>query len=446
VVENSLDAIILHQQGVIKFANRATAKLAGYTSEELLGKNILAFVAPEYHNFVLQHMTDRLAGKVTQPIYELELIRKDQSRLPVEISATVVEFDGERLSLAFIRDISERKHAEAEIKKRQTYLEMLLKSNPSAIATLDKKNRVIDWNSAAEKIFGYSWQEVLGKNIDDIITNPEVKAEAQNLSKHVLSGESIFNREIVRYRKDGTAVDLILSGAPLTIDDKIEGTMAVYTDISALKNAEKTLRSLLKEKTALVSEIHHRVKNNLQVMVSLLNLQATRTDDLRTAHILEESKRRMLSMAIVHEQMYATQDFANINFKQYIETVIKEMMFSREIREKISFKKDLSDVLLDIDTAIPCGLLLNELLSNALRHAFPGNRKGQINLSLRPQTEKLFELVVSDNGIGFPEHIDFQKSESFGLVLLKLLVKQVRGRIELIREKGTTFKIEIPLK
>jgi len=191
----------------------------------------------------------------------------------------------------------------------------------------------------------------------------------------------------------------------------------------------------------LLKEIHHRVKNNLAVISSLLNMQSKYIKDKKTLEIFRESQNRVKTMALIHTKLYQSSDLARIDFGDYLRKLSADLLASYRLEpDTVSLKLDLENVYLDVSVAIPCGLIINELLSNALKHAFPQGRKGEVNIRLRVE-EEIIALTVSDNGAGFPEGIDFRNTESLGLQLVTALVMQLGGEIELKRENGTTFTI-----
>ena len=254
LVENSKDGIIMIQEGVLTFINEASTDLVGYSPEEMIGASFVNFIAPDYRDLVLRRYAERMEGKDVPPIYEVELLRKDGTTVPVELNAMHIQYGGKPTDLAFVRDITERKHAEMEVQKRQVYLESVLHNAPEAIVTLDASNLVLEWNPGAEQIFRYTRQEVVGKNIDDLIALPQVHEEATVLTSKALSGRKIPPRETVRYRKDGTPVPVILATSPIFIDDELYGVVAVYTDITKRNLAEEALRESEERFRILVEE------------------------------------------------------------------------------------------------------------------------------------------------------------------------------------------------
>ena len=217
---------------------------------------------------------------------------------------------------------------------------------------------------------------------------------------------------------------------------------ALQAEIAERKRAEEQIKASLGEKEVLLKEIHHRVKNNLQVVSSMLFLQSRSIKEEETVEMFQESRNRVRSMALVHERLYQSPDLARIDFAEYARNLTSYLFRSYGVHSNvIQLKVNVDDVFLSIDTAVPCGLILNELVSNSLKHAFPDGREGEIRIELGSDDDNRFTLMFGDNGVGFPEDLDFRNTESLGLQLVNNLVHQLEGTIELDRSGGTAFKI-----
>ena len=216
-------------------------------------------------------------------------------------------------------------------------------------------------------------------------------------------------------------------------------------EIEERKSAEERLRASLAEKEVLLREIHHRVKNNLQIISSLLDLQFSKTDDEETLLALRSSQDRINSMALVHEKLYRTSDISRIDFAGYVESLIGHLSGSHMADpEQISFRMEIADVKLPIDKAIPCGLIINELVSNSLKHAFPEGRKGSVAIRLHADDRGVVTLAVADDGVGLPPGMDFRNTDSMGLQLVNMLTSQLHGEISFSGGEGTAFTITFP--
>ncbi|MDX2216683.1 MAG: histidine kinase dimerization/phosphoacceptor domain -containing protein [Oculatellaceae cyanobacterium bins.114] len=223
-------------------------------------------------------------------------------------------------------------------------------------------------------------------------------------------------------------------------------------ELAERKRAEAELKLSLKEKESLLKEIHHRVKNNLQIISSVLRLQSDYIKDANILTLFNESQNRIRSMALIHEKLYQSKDLSRINMGEYINDLTDNLLRSYAASsQNIILQIEANDVWMDIDTAIPCGLIINELVSNAVKHAFPNaihldkaHQNNMISVSINRPTETQFKLVVSDNGIGIPKEIDFQNTESLGLELVCIFTEQLGGKIELDSDQGTSFAIIFP--
>jgi two-component sensor histidine kinase len=222
--------------------------------------------------------------------------------------------------------------------------------------------------------------------------------------------------------------------------------IVVYGDISERKRAEEELKNLLQEKDILLAEVHHRVKNNMQIIASLLGLQAREIKDARFLAAIEESRNRINSMALVHEQLYRAREYAQIDFGNYIDQLASTLFNMYQVEPaRVELRIIAKGVYLGLEKAIPCGLLLNELITNSLKYAFPDGRKGKLWIILKPKKNKM-ELEIGDNGIGIPDDFDFETSQSLGLQLVKLLTTHdLQGNLTLENKLGTQFCIEFPV-
>lgn len=248
---------------------------------------------------------------------------------------------------------------------------------------------------------------------------------------------------------NGRSYELLSAPLP-SPDGTVDKAIEVIQDITERKQVEKQLSTSLKEKEVLLREIHHRVKNNMQIIYSLLSLQSRHSKNNNVLNILKESQNRVRSMALLHEKLYQSEDLAKIEFGDYVRKLVSGLFYSYGINsDSIKIKIDIKNVFLDINMAIPCSLIISELVSNSLKYAFneerPGrerdNTQGRIYIKLSKDKENKFILIIGDNGIGFPKDLDFRDTESLGLQLVNTLVEQLEGSVKLCRKDGTSFKI-----
>lgn len=226
-------------------------------------------------------------------------------------------------------------------------------------------------------------------------------------------------------------------------DGKVVGIVGIGHNITKRKQTEEQIRKSLREKEVLLREIHHRVKNNMQVISSLLNLQSRYIKDKQMLEMLKDNQNRIKAMSLIHEKLYQSRDLTSIDFKKYIKTLTGDLFRSYRVRSgRINLKIDVEDVLLGVEPAIPCGLIINELITNALKHAFPEGREGEIKVMIRSIGKDKTELAVSDDGIGMPKDLDLTSPTTLGLQLITMLAEdQLHGKIKLDRSQGTKIQI-----
>jgi PAS domain S-box-containing protein len=297
----------------------------------------------------------------------------------------------------------------------------VIESMSDGVIVLDSENRIMDVNPAAEHLMGQPASSMVGKAIKTVW--PHWRDQMDSSQREIALN---YNNEKRTYG---------MSVSPLADwRGHVVSSVVVLHDI--------TDRISLKEKEVLLREIHHRVKNNLQIISSLLNLQSHSIKDKSYADMFKESQDRIRSMALIHEKLYQSKNLARIQFDEYTDTLVHELIrFQGVNTQKIEVKIDVGDISLDIDTAIPCGLIINELVSNALKHAFPDNRSGEITIRVHSVDDK-YELAVTDNGVGIPENIDIEDTSSLGLRLVTILAEdQLDGDFSLHRDEGTTVRI-----
>lgn len=220
---------------------------------------------------------------------------------------------------------------------------------------------------------------------------------------------------------------------------------ALYTENTERQQAEKQIKASLKEKEVLLKEIHHRVKNNLQIISSLLKLQSRSTDNIQTLAMFKESQCRIRTMALIHEKLYQSKDLSRVNFAEYIASLSANLFRSYEVDlSAIKLITNIENIFLEIDVAVPCGLIINELVSNSLKYAFPSGSSGEIKIELYSIDERSLILIVGDNGVGISQNLDWQNLKTLGLQLVNSLVEQLGGSVNIDSRRGTEFRIIFP--
>ena len=481
LLQNINDGVMVHEihadgAGKIIEVNDRFCEITGYTRDELLQLSVRDLDTPELKTQIPETMR-QLADK-KHAIFENEYRTPDGRRVQIEISVRIFDLQGKPVGLSTVRNITERKRVEEALVESEERFRVLLQNIPLvAIQGYSIDGTTQHWDEASEHLYGYTAREAIGKNLIDLIIPPEMQEDVRKAIKYMAeSGQPIPASELALMRKDGSRVTVFSSHAilkkagggmelfcidiDLTERNKTEEDLRVLTqelETRILKRteeleqeiihritAEKAIMSSLNEKEILLREIHHRVKNNLQIVTSLIRLQKQKITEPGTMDILQDSESRIRSMALIHEKLYNSNDLTAIDFSDYIRSLSSSLINAYNAdQSRIRLVIDVKDLSLDINRAIPAGLIMNELISNSLKHACPGDRTGVITITGRCNTDCIF-LSVQDNGVGLPKGMDWRNTSTLGLHLVITLIKQVGGSIELNRSEGTTFEMSIP--
>jgi len=335
-----------------------------------------------------------------------------------------------------IRDVTEPREAD----RRLRLLAHTLTSTRDAISITDVDNRILFVNDAFVRTYGFSEDELIDRNVNLVRAPGAAAGLDDEIRTATMRGE--WNGEVLNRRADGSVfpVELWTSVVHNDEGDPV-ALVGVARDITERKRTEESLRASLREKEVLLKEIHHRVKNNLQVISSLLSLQAEYLTDEGMLRIMRESQSRVKSMALVHEKLYQSHNLAEIDFGDYVRVLVSQLFRSYGIaQESVQMAINVDAVSLGVDRAIPCGIIINELVTNALKYAFPGGRKGKIDVELHSAAPGQIRLAVRDDGVGLPQNVEVQAADSLGLTLVRMLADQVQGQLTMpSRPEGVEF-------
>lgn len=445
LIETSPDAVTATDlNGKITYASQRTLDLHGYKSaDELIGRNAFELIIPEDQKRAVSNFKRTLEKGTIREI-EYTLLRKDGTQFIGELNASLVkDIKGNPKALiAITRDITERKKAEHILSESEEKFRSLVVNANDAIYIITHEGFQYV-NPAFEQLTGYTSREVCKKTFDfwSIIHPDDVKMIKEREAAR-REGKDVPSRYEFRIMAKEGQVKIV---EPATVNIGEIGetkVIGILRDVTERKQAEERIKASLREKDVLLREIHHRVKNNMQIISSLLRLQSRLVKDDKMVEMFKESQNRIRSMALIHEKLYQTEDLSRINFADYIRSLTVHLFHTYRVNPNIvKMNTELEEVYLNINKAIPCGLVINELVSNALKHAFPNGKRGEIHVKFYSNRQKRKKLIVSDDGIGLPEDFNFREPETLGLQLVNDLVKQVEGRIKLDGTKGTTFSI-----
>lgn len=308
---------------------------------------------------------------------------------------------------------------------------------------LDTEKNIINVNQATKGLLGYDDSELIGKSVGMIFPDEEEKDALFNGDDHrLLKKGFIANKETYFKAKNGKIIPVFLSISLIQSEEgRTIGIVCIGSDIIEITRAKNEIKDSLEEKELLLREVHHRVKNNLQIISSLLNLQSGYIKDKEDLELFKDSQSRVKSMAFIHEQLYQSSNFINIEFSEYIRNLVTYLIHYYAVDPSmIKLNLNVENVSMDLNTSIPCGLIVNELVTNSLKHAFPSGKEGEIYIDLHSVNDHQYVLIVADNGISLPDDIDFENTDTLGLQLVNGLVSQLEGTIKVDKSNGTRFE------
>jgi len=388
----------------------------------------------------LHHLRQFLGGELKTYCMEKRYIHRSGSHLWVNLTVSLVSGSSgaPKYFIYVVEDITERKRSELAL----SHLAAIVESSGDAITSTTLVGTILSWNSGAEQIYGYSSHEVKGCSISILVPPDLLQAEAKVLER-IAFGEKVYY-ETEQIRKDGKRIHVSLSLSPINdVAGQVIGVSKIARDITQRKRAQAQLTASLKEKEVLLKEIHHRVKNNLQIISSLLNLQSHYIQDPKALEMFRESQDRLKSMALIHEMLYQSKEIAKIEFNEYVRNLLSMVYRSHSPTSKaIKLDVQVDPVFLSMDIAVPVSLILNEMVSNSLKHAFKDRNAGLVEIRFKKEENGRFLLVVSDNGVGLPRDFSLENTPSLGLRLVKILTDQLGGNLTFRSEVGTELRVD----
>ncbi len=437
IVLNPLGADSLHN------VNQKFCQITGYTPEELQALTIDDITHPDDRAIQQPLMAAFANGSLPEYQLEKRYITKHGEVRWVQLTAKAIRnATGEILyGLGMVEDITNRKLTEDALRHSEAQNRAILNAVPDLLLRLRRDGtctRLVQPSLPGGSIAPSEqsvWDETLA---------PEHRQLELALCQQALATGTIqvYERQIER---QGKLCHEEVRISPCGEDE----ALLMVRDISDRKQAEVQIRASLQEKELLLKEIHHRVKNNLQIICSLLSLQANTFNDPRIVEPLQESQRRVRTMSLVHERLYQTTSLAEIDIAAYIVDLVQDTFHASMLTNNpICLRFDLDNLYLEAETAIACGLILNELVANAIKHAFPDDRPGEICIRLKPHPTIVnsYTLSIADNGVGIPKTVEIDNTDSLGLQVVCALVAQIYGTLEVDRQQGTAFHITFPLQ
>nr|WP_319374755.1 PAS domain S-box protein [uncultured Methanobacterium sp.] len=449
------------------FMNQGMERLTGVKTQNMEGLNILDL--PDSSTGQLKEYYLK-AKKTLKPVYYDSIrITHHTGTMSYQSGWIIPQLNDGKFNGAIctVIDQTSRKKAEEALSKSETFYRTIFENTGTATIIVGEDTIITMANKRSEALSGYSVDEIENnlswmdfvhpddlekmklyhklrhdpENIHLGDNRKDLEDHGKNVAPEELENTVPPEYEFCLLNKNGEKKQIMLSASviPGTTDRVIS-----LLDITQRKNAENEVKRSLDEKELLLREIHHRVKNNMQIISSLLNLQRSYIKDAKADNILQESQGRVKSMALVHEKLYQTDDLARINVAEYIRSLSMNLFHSYTVRPGINLTLDVGEVYFNIDTAVPLGLIINELVSNSLKYAFSDKDEGEIHISLKKTDDSgIYHLIVRDNGNGFPSNLDINNTNSLGLKLVNTLVNQLDGEMEMGQDNGTCFDIII---
>jgi PAS domain S-box-containing protein len=450
-VESSSDAIItVSLEGIITSWNKAAEQVYGYLVEEVLGKDA-SILAPPHLRDETKKLTETVIQGEKVHQYETLRLRKDGALINVSITLSpVFDITGRLVAISgIVRDVTERIRSEEALRESEARMRLFYESDMLGVCYYNVDGSITDANDKFLEIVGYTREDLQAEKVNwNKMTPPEYRSLDEQIIAELKNTGLKGPKEKEYIRKDGSRVPVIVGAA--TFDKACNGGTAFVLDITENKKTEETLANIGITRK---KEIHHRIKNNLQVISSLLDLQADKFDNPKVIEAFRESQNRVISMALIHEELYKGEGTDTLDFCEYIKELTENLFRTYRLNSKnIHLKMDLEkNALFNMDIAVPLGIIVNELVSNSLKHAFSGRDRGEIRIELRREENRehkkegnkftSFILTVSDNGIGIPENLGIQDLDTLGMQLITALVDQLDGKLELKRNNGTEFNI-----
>jgi len=428
------------------FCNDRYVEMSGYSRMELLtcADHITDLLVVHPRGTELTATPARAYGSGMPHSGTCSWKRPDGKENYFEFTSVPVLIDGRPHMIGIDRDITDQRRTETALQ----FTQFAVDHSAEAAFWMDPDGRLVYVNDAACRSLRYSREELLKMSVVDI--DPDFPIERWRPHWNNVKQWRHFILESRHRRKDGMIFPVEIQVNYVEFGGH-EYNCAFVRDISMRKEMEGRIQADIREKEVMLKEIHHRVKNNMQVISSLLHLQSSFIRDETSRRMFHESQSRIRSMAMVHEQLYQTKDFAGIEFGRYVDNLTKELMFTFGSQSVgIELKSEIPPVKLDMNAAIPCGLIVNELVTNALKHAFPqgwgrngkaGPVKKQILVRITPMKDGFWTLTVKDNGIGIPGDFNIRETESLGMKIVVALVDQMGGTIEVDGRRGSRFSV-----
>lgn len=440
IFENAPIGIVhFNSKGIITACNEQFINILGSTREKLIGISM----ADLPDRKVSESVQKALNGE--KGYYEGHYRSITSGKvIPVKVMFAPIESDNDNIGggVGLVEDISEQ----VSLNRTLTKFRLGIDRSSNPIYITDQDGYIQYANPAFEKQYGFSVEDVIGKTPRILKSDEQSDAFYESFWNTILSGQSAEG-EIINRTKDGDLVTVHYSTNPIIDNDGHHiGYIAIQDNITKRVEMERKIRESLKEKSVMLAEIHHRVKNNLAIVSGLLELETHDSDDQQTIDFIRKSQTRIKSMAIVHEKLYQSNNLSNVNLRDYVEELSETIRINWiDNSSAIDFDLSIDDVEININQAIPLSLIIHELITNAIKHAFSVNQSGQIGVTIQLESDHIV-LIISDNGDNVPTDFDLDYSQKLGLSLVQILTKQLNAELTYDISGGLTYRLTFEKK
>jgi PAS domain S-box-containing protein len=443
VIERSLNEIYIFDSSTFKFkyVNSGALENLGYTLEEM-SRLTPVDIKPEFTLEKFNELVRPLRNKEKErEIFYTVHKRKDGSTYPVEIFMQLIAADGEDVFLAVINDITERKKIEDALSESEERYRTLAQVLPDGVI-IHSDGKIVYANEAAHKITHAQYSgQLIGCPVIDFV-HPDYRGLAEQRIKDGIT-KKIIGEPVEEIFKtfDGIDITVNVTAIPFTYSGK-PAILTIFSDITGRKRNEEEIKKLLAEKELLLKEVHHRIKNNMNTIKGLLTLQSYSLKEPSAAAVLQDAENRVESMMVLYDKLYRSDDFRELSLKEYLPSLVNEIAANFLINGLVKIEYMIDDFNLDAKTLFPLGIIVNEIITNAMKYAFAGRERGLITISASVKNSRA-AIIIEDDGIGIPASIDIKHSSGFGLSLINMLTEQIGGNIRLERDNGTKFILEL---
>jgi PAS domain S-box-containing protein len=445
IAENSTDIISrMDTTGNIIYMSPLSRTITGHDPDELLGHNVFKYYHPDDRQLII-NVYHQLLDYPEIVTFKYRFRMKDGNYIWLETtSRRLTDPDG---SIAGIisssRDITSRVEAEKALKESEEKLHLVMNGVPALLSYVDKDERFVYVNDAYERWHGIPKENIVGMAINELLP-AEVYERSSPYYKKALAGErTVFEN----YVNDRNGNEKFVRGhlVPHFIDGNVNGFFTLIFDITDNKRAGDKILSLLNEKDLLLKEVHHRVKNNMGSIAALLYLQMDSMVNPDAVNAIQDARSRVISMMGIYDILYRSGEYRSVAAKGYFSDLIEKISSTYITSSRVKITSEIEEMILDSGILFPVGMIVNELLTNAIKYAFIGDRSGGIHVRIIKKDDKHVEISIRDNGAGLPDALEISSSRGFGLTLVKMMIQQLNGSIKINKVGGTEFKINFPV-